>query len=51
MITRTLEETAQAGWDDGEHDRPLDADELTRMVALHGPGIREQLRAESGEAA
>lgn len=47
MTCRTPEEAFQAGWDDGADDRPLDDEELTRMVALLGPGIREQMRKES----
>lgn len=50
-MIRTPEEAFQAGWDRGANDPPLSQDQLEHMIALHGPGIREQLRAESGEAA
>lgn len=39
-ITRTLAETFQAGWDDGESDRPLSQDEIRKIAGLVRPYLR-----------
>jgi hypothetical protein len=39
-ITRTLEETFQAGWDDGANDRPLSQDEIRKIAGLMRPYLK-----------
>jgi hypothetical protein len=36
-LLRTPEEIWQAGWDSGEHDRPLSPKERAKLVALIRP--------------
>lgn len=36
----TPDDAFAAGWADGADDAPLTPDEITRLVALHGPYLR-----------
>lgn len=40
-ICRTLEEIAQAGWDDAANDPPLTPRQVTRIALLLGPYVRD----------
>lgn len=39
-LCRTPAECFAAGWEDGEHDKPLTEQETTRLVALWAPSQR-----------
>lgn len=43
MITTTLAETYQAGWDAAAELAPLTPEEVTRLAALWGPHLRAQM--------
>lgn len=44
-MCRTADDAFTAGWDDGADDAPLTDDEITRLVALHGPHLRAERKA------